>query len=79
MAEENSSIIKLKVMESLQEDAYKGIARMNTATMKSLNVKPGDVIMVKGTRETTAIVDRAYPADAGEQILRIDGIIRRNA
>ncbi len=66
-------------MESLQEDAYKGIARMNTATMKSLGVKPGDVIMIKGSRETTAIVDRAYPADVGEAILRIDGIIRRNA
>jgi len=71
--------IKLKVMESLQEDAYKGIARMNTSTMKSLNVKPGDVILIKGGRETTAIVDRAYPADVGEAILRIDGIIRRNA
>jgi len=71
--------IKLKVMESLQEDAYKGIARMNTATMKSLSVKPGDVIMIKGARETAAIVDRAYPADVGEQIIRVDGIIRRNA
>lgn len=74
-----SNNTKLKVMESLQEDAYKGIARMNTATMKHLNVRPGDVIMIKGGRETTAIVDRAYPADVGEPILRIDGIIRRNA
>ena len=74
-----AEMIKLKVMESLQEDAYKGIARINTATMKALGVKPGDVILIKGERETVAIIDRAYPADVGEAIIRIDGIIRRNA
>ncbi len=72
-------LIKLKVMESLQEDAYKGIARINAATMKKLDVRPGDVISIKGSKETVAIVDRAYPADVGESIIRIDGIIRRNA
>jgi transitional endoplasmic reticulum ATPase len=72
------TIVKLKVMESLQEDAYKGIARINTVTMRQLDLKPGDVIMVKGGKESVAIVDRAYPADIGEQIIRIDGIIRRN-
>lgn len=72
-------VIKLKVMEALQEDAYKGIARIDSEAMRQLNVKPGDVILVKGEKETIAIVDRAYPADIGESILRIDGIIRRNA
>lgn len=71
--------IKLKVMEALQEDAYKGIARIDSATMKELGVRPGDVILIVGSRETVAIVDRAYPADIGEKIIRIDGIIRRNA
>jgi transitional endoplasmic reticulum ATPase len=47
--------------------------------MRSLGVKPGDVITIKGSKETVAIVDRAYPADVGEAIIRIDGIIRRNA
>jgi transitional endoplasmic reticulum ATPase len=77
--EKNTELIKLRVMESLQEDAYKGIARINTATMRSLGVKPGDVISIKGGKESVAIVDRAYPADVGESIIRIDGIIRRNA
>jgi transitional endoplasmic reticulum ATPase len=77
--EKNTEMIKLKVMESLQEDAYKGIARVNTATMRSLGVKPGDVVTIKGSKETVAIIDRAYPADVGEAIIRIDGIIRRNA
>ncbi len=75
MAEE----IKLRVMEALQDDAYKGISRIDVDTMRKLNVKPGDVIIVKGKRETVAIVDRAYPADVGESIIRVDGIIRHNA
>jgi transitional endoplasmic reticulum ATPase len=71
--------VKLRVIEALQDDAYKGISRIDVDTMRKLNVKPGDVIIVKGKRETIAIVDRAYPADVGESIIRIDGIIRHNA
>ena len=71
--------IKLKVMEALQEDAYKGIARIDTVTMRELGVRPGDVVVISGSKETVAIIDRAYPADVGEKIIRIDGIIRRNA
>ncbi|MEM4230727.1 MAG: CDC48 family AAA ATPase [Candidatus Pacearchaeota archaeon] len=71
--------IKLKVVEALQDDAYKGIARIDTETMKRLELKRGDVIVIKGGKETVAIVDRAYPADLGQQIIRIDGIIRKNA
>ncbi|MFA5855863.1 MAG: CDC48 family AAA ATPase [Candidatus Pacearchaeota archaeon] len=71
--------IKLRVAEALQDDAYKGIARIDAEVMKELGIKRGDVITIKGTRETVAIADRAYPADVGENLIRIDGIIRKNA
>jgi len=71
--------IRLKVGEAHQEDVYKGIARIDSATMKLLGVRPGDPIKITGNRTTVAIADRAYPADVGEKIIRIDGIIRRNA
>ncbi len=71
--------IKLKVVEALQDDAYKGIARVDGEVMRELGVSRGDVIIIKGHRETVAIVDRAYPADVGEGIIRVDGIIRRNS
>ncbi|MEK6906649.1 MAG: AAA family ATPase, partial [Nanoarchaeota archaeon] len=71
--------IKLKVVEALQDDAYKGIARIDAEIMRQLDIKRGDVISVKGSRETFAIADRAYPADVGEGIIRIDGISRKNA
>jgi len=71
--------IKSKVVEALADDAYKGIARIDAEVMRQLDVKRGDVITIKGNRETIAIADRAYPADVGEGIIRIDGILRRNA
>ncbi len=71
--------IQLKVVEALQDDAYKGIARIDADLMKELELKRGDVITIKGNRETVAIVDRSYPADVGEGIIRIDGIQRKNA
>src|SRR3989344_2499504 len=71
--------IKLKVVEALQDDAYKGIARIDPQLMRAMGLARGDIICIKGGRETVAIVDRAYPADVGENIIRIDGLIRRNA
>ncbi len=71
--------IQLKVVEAHQDDAYKGIARIDGEVMRDINIKRGDVIKIKGGRETVAIADRAYPADVGEGIVRIDGILRRNA
>ena len=71
--------IKLKVVEALQDDAYRGVARIDPQLMKSLGLNRGDIIIVKGGHESVAIVDRAYPADVGEQIIRVDGLIRRNA
>ena len=71
--------VQLKVVEALQDDAYKGIARIDSETMKELEIRRGDIIIIKGNRETVAIADRAYPADVGERIIRIDGILRRNA
>ncbi|MBI2106648.1 CDC48 family AAA ATPase [Candidatus Woesearchaeota archaeon] len=70
---------KLKVMEALQEEAYKGIVRVDSETMHSIGVHPGDVLEIEGGRSTVGIVDRAYPTDVGQSIIRMDGILRRNA
>ena len=71
--------IQLKVVEALQDDAYKGVARIDSEIMRELDIRRGDPIIIKGGRETIAIADRAYPADVGEGIIRIDGIMRKNA
>ena len=77
--EEKKQLTKLSVVEALQDDAYKGIARIDPELMKKLGLERGDIVSIKSERETFVIVDRAYPADIGERIIRIDGITRKNA
>ena len=43
------------------------------------NLKPGDIIEVSGERKTAAIVWRCRPEDANLGVIRVDGIIRKNA
>jgi len=76
---EQESIVRLRVVEALQDDAYKGIVRIDPDYMRKLGVARGDIVSIKGSRETYCIVDRAYPADIGENIIRMDGITRKNA
>jgi transitional endoplasmic reticulum ATPase len=78
MVKEEQSL-KLRVVEALQDDAYKGIVRIDPSLMKKLNLERGDIISVSAERETYVIVDQAYPADHGEAIIRMDGITRKNS
>ncbi|PIN69645.1 ATPase [Candidatus Woesearchaeota archaeon CG11_big_fil_rev_8_21_14_0_20_43_8] len=78
MTADNGSI-KLKVAEAIQDDVNKGIVRIDTALMNKISVRPGDIVEIIGERNTVGIVDRAYPGDMGLSIIRVDGIMRRNA
>ena len=71
--------LKLRVAEALQDDAYKGIVRVEWSLMKDMGLGRGDIILIKGERETFSIIDRGYPADMGEGIIRMDGITRKNS
>ncbi|MBT7706730.1 CDC48 family AAA ATPase [archaeon] len=73
------NVIKLRVVEALQDDAYKGIARIDPSLMKQLGLGRGDIVRIKGARESYCVVDHAYPADRGVEMIRIDGISRKNA
>ena len=71
--------LKLKVAEAIQDDVNKGIVRIDSSFLSELGVKPGDIIELEGERKTVAIADRAYPGDIGLNIVRMDGIIRKNS
>ncbi len=71
--------LKLKVAEAVQDDVNKGIVRIDTSLMHEIAVRPGDIVEIEGLRATVGIADRAYPGDIGLNIIRMDGIIRRNA
>jgi len=71
---------KLKVAEAMQEDTYKGIVRIDSQVLKELGIRPGAVVKIEGKdRASVALVDRALPSDLGLPIIRMDGLIRRNA
>ena len=70
--------VKLRVVEALQDDAYKGVVRIDQELMRKLDLDRGDIISISGDRKTYSIVDHAYPADRGEEIIRMDGITRKN-
>ncbi len=69
----------LKVAEAIQDDVNKGIVRIDSSIMQELGVRPGDIVEIRGERATVAVADRAYPGDIGLNIVRMDGITRRNA
>ena len=73
------SALRLKVAEAHQDDVNRGIIRLDSSFMRQLGLSVGDAIGVKGERETVAIVDRAYPSDLGLEIVRMDGVLRKNA
>jgi len=71
--------IKLKVAEAIQDDVNKGIVRIDSSFMQQAGIRPGDIVEIEGERVTVTIADRAYPGDIGLNIVRMDGIVRRNA
>ena len=77
--EKRDKEVKLKVGELTSRDEYgKGIARISSNVMKKLRIKEGDVIEIEGSNKTGVIAVRPYPSDAGLEIIRIDGLVRRN-
>jgi transitional endoplasmic reticulum ATPase len=71
--------VVLRVAEAYHRDAGRGIARIDTETMRKLGVVSGDVIEIEGKNIATAIVWPGYSPDSNKSIIRIDGNIRSNA
>lgn len=77
--DETVESIKLKVAEASQKDVSKGIVRVDESFRTKLGLNDFDIVEITGNRTTSAIVARAYPSDAGLDIIRMDGLIRTNA
>ncbi len=75
----NESDVQLKVGEFTEkEDFDRGIVRISKDDMKRIGIVEGDVVEIEGKRKTGAIAVRAYPVDVGLDIIRMDGLERRN-
>jgi transitional endoplasmic reticulum ATPase len=73
------SEVQLKVLDSRQTDVARGIARIDPRTMQKLGVSSGDIIEFSGKKKTSAIAWPAYSEDQDPDIMRIDGVLRKNA
>lgn len=70
--------VSLRVSKAIPSDVGHGRARIS-ADM-GLDLKPGDIVEISGdNRSTAAIYWRSRPEDAKMDIIRVDGIIRKNA
>ncbi|MFX1449217.1 MAG: CDC48 family AAA ATPase [Promethearchaeota archaeon] len=71
--------VQVRVAEAKQRDVGRSIVRLDSETMKKLNIQTGDILSIKGKRVTAAIAWPAYPEDQNRNIIRMDGRLRKNA
>jgi len=71
--------VRIRVAEAKQRDAGRGKARIDDEIMRALIIVAGDIISIKGKRTTAAVAWPAYQEDQDRNIIRMDGLLRKNA
>ncbi|WP_438727578.1 CDC48 family AAA ATPase [Parasphingorhabdus sp. DH2-15] len=71
--------VKLQVANARPEDSGRGLARISQDMMAKLGIAEGDVIAVRGKKETAARAVLPYPEDQGLEFVRLDGFLRASA
>lgn len=74
-----SKEVQLRVADAKQRDVGHGKVRIDNATMRKLLITAGDFVEVRGKKKTVAIAWPAYAEDQDQEIIRMDGLLRRNA
>lgn len=69
----------LRVADARQRDVGHGKVRIDNDTMQKLGITAGDFVEIHGKKMTVAVAWPAYAEDQGQEIIRMDGLIRRNA
>ena len=75
----NGNGIRLEVKRAAEEDAGKGISRLNVAAMRALGVVNGEIIEILGAKRTVSAAWGSQNAGHGRNEIAIDGEIRSNA
>ncbi|UCE44964.1 MAG: CDC48 family AAA ATPase [Methanobacteriota archaeon] len=69
----------LRVVQAKSADDGKGVARIDPALMKILELTQGDIAIVEGSKSTAVTVFEGYAEDENRGTIRMDGTIRKNA
>jgi len=73
----NKPFLELQVLESLQEDIGKGIARLSSESMEKLGIVSGDLIELKSKTSVVVKAMRDLKENKGT-LIRINGVLRSN-
>jgi len=72
--------LSLKVGELTNREEFgRGLVRIDTKIMQELGIREGDIVELDGQNKTGAVAVRSYPADIGLNLIRMDGLTRKNA
>jgi len=71
--------VQLRVADARQRDIGHGKVRIDNKTMQGLEITAGDFVEIHGKKTTVAVAWPAYAEDQGQDIIRMDGIVRRNS
>jgi len=74
-----ASDIRVRVAEAKHRDAGRGKVRLNDETMDTLRLIAGVTVSITGKRTTAAVAWPAYQEDQQANIIRMDGLVRKNA
>ncbi len=74
-------MVSLRVRRAYERDVDRKIVRLPSWVFRELGISPGDVVLIRGTRETVARALRLAPDDEAYNgdIIRMDGTLRHNA
>ncbi len=68
----------LRVQKAKKRDIGRNIIRIDPKTMEQLDIQTGDVIALRGKKESAGIAWPSYPQDNGLGIVRVDSRLRKN-
>jgi transitional endoplasmic reticulum ATPase len=69
----------LRVAEAKQKDVGKGRVRIDSEILEKLKLDKLSIVEIEGKNKTTAVALPAFAEDDGLQIIRMDGLLRKNA
>jgi len=79
VSKDDRPTVELKVAEAKNRDVIRGKCRLDNDAMRSIGISTGEIVEIVGKRTTAAVAWPAYPEDLKRNIIRVDGVIRRNA
>ncbi|MEM0037507.1 MAG: CDC48 family AAA ATPase [Zestosphaera sp.] len=69
----------LRVAEAGKNDAFRGKVRIPERILNAIGAEEGDAVEIVGRKNTVAIVWPALPEDDDKDLIRMDGVLRKNA